>query len=220
MQIPLFPLHVVLFPGMILPLRIFEPRYRLMFQRCMETDRRFGVVLIREGQEVGAAAEPYAVGTLAEITDHEMQPDGTILLACVGLRRFLIEKTDATEPYLQAEVALIDEGDPAAPLPGGLVESAQGCLDEYLALLATVTTMKVELPAGGLSSIDLSYLMSAALQLDNGQKQQLLEIPHVGDRLEHLVALCREETGKLKAYVEKSHERGDFFFKGNRLSRN
>src|SRR2546428_795565 len=69
--LPLFPLHVVLFPGLPLPLHIFEPRYRLMVGRCLEASSAFGVVLIRAGREVGEPATPYSVGTTAPIVRHE-----------------------------------------------------------------------------------------------------------------------------------------------------
>ena len=65
--LPIFPLNTVLFPGAPLPLRIFEPRYREMLQACLEADRRFGVALIKSGQEVGESAEPYEIGTVARI---------------------------------------------------------------------------------------------------------------------------------------------------------
>ena len=67
-RLPLFPLKTVLMPGMVLPLRIFEPRYRLMMQRVLEVERRFGVLLIRRGGEVGPGAEPYDLGTVAVVT--------------------------------------------------------------------------------------------------------------------------------------------------------
>jgi len=88
-SIPLFPLNIVLFPGGPLPLRIFETRYVDMVGRCMREDQGFGVVLIREGSEVGHA-ETYDVGTMAKITDFDPLPDGLLGLSCVGLGRFRI----------------------------------------------------------------------------------------------------------------------------------
>src|SRR5438445_505939 len=83
----LFPLQVVLFPGMVLPLRVFEERYKQMIGRCLETNEGFGVVLIREGQEVGEPATPFDVGTLAEIASVERLPGGMMNLVTVGTRR-------------------------------------------------------------------------------------------------------------------------------------
>jgi Lon protease-like protein len=90
-SIALFPLNIVLFPDGPLPLRIFETRYVDMVRRCMRGDLDFGVVLIREGHEVGPA-KTYDVGTLARITDFDSLPDGLLGLSCVGERRFRIAK--------------------------------------------------------------------------------------------------------------------------------
>jgi Lon protease-like protein len=87
--IPLFPLNIVLFPGGPLPLRIFETRYVDMVRRCMREGEGFGVVLIREGKEVGPA-ETFDIGTLAKIVDFDQLPDGLLGLQCVGERRFRI----------------------------------------------------------------------------------------------------------------------------------
>ena len=76
MEMPLFPLNVVLFPGMALPLHIFEPRYREMINRCLDENLAFGVVLIKEGPEVGGDALPRRVGTAARIVKVDRQPDG------------------------------------------------------------------------------------------------------------------------------------------------
>jgi hypothetical protein len=88
-SIPLFPLNIVLFPDGPLPLRIFETRYVDMVKRCMREDAAFGVVLIREGNEVGPAAT-FDVGTMAKITDFDQLPDGFLGLSCVGQQRFRI----------------------------------------------------------------------------------------------------------------------------------
>jgi Lon protease-like protein len=88
-SIALFPLNIVLFPGGPLPLRIFETRYLDMVRSCMRGDQRFGVVLIREGGEVGPA-ETFDVGTMARIIDFHQLSDGFLGLSCVGEQRFRI----------------------------------------------------------------------------------------------------------------------------------
>ncbi|HEY2144751.1 MAG TPA: LON peptidase substrate-binding domain-containing protein [Steroidobacteraceae bacterium] len=88
-SIALFPLNIVLFPGGPLPLRIFETRYVDMVRRCMREDQRFGVALIREGNEVGPA-ETFDVGTLAKIVDFHQLSDGFLGLSCLGEQRFRI----------------------------------------------------------------------------------------------------------------------------------
>src|SRR5688500_12618252 len=89
-MLPLFPLGVVLFPGMALPLHVFEERYRLMMGACLEGDQSFGVTLIKEGQEVGDPAIPFDVGTMARIAKLQRLPDGRMNLIAVGVQRFRI----------------------------------------------------------------------------------------------------------------------------------
>ena len=87
MQVPLFPLRTVLYPGGPLPLRIFEPRYIDMVSKCLKKDCQFGVLLIREGNEAGAAST-YNIGTLARITDWYQGSDGLLGITAVGEQRF------------------------------------------------------------------------------------------------------------------------------------
>lgn len=218
--IPLFPLNVVLFPGMVLPLRIFEPRYRLMMRRLLEGDRQFGVVLIRDGDETGAPALPHAVGTVAEINKHERMPNGQMMVVSVGVRRFRIVRTLEGEPYQQAEIEYIEEGDPADPLPEGLQELATAALDRYLEGLAAVTNLTVSLPEEQLSAIDLSYLIAASVQVDNDQKQELLETIPVDARLKRALSVMQRESDRIDAFITKWRSRGDFFYRGFRLSLN
>jgi Lon protease-like protein len=109
--IPLFPLRSVLCPGVALPLHIFEERYRLMIERCLERDEPFGVVLLREGSEVGPLrGEVAAVGTTAAIRRAGSYPDGRFDILTVGQQRFRLEGVDnVSEPYLVGRVSLLDE---------------------------------------------------------------------------------------------------------------
>src|SRR6476620_9343452 len=111
MEIPLFPLHTVLFPGVALPLHIFEERYRLMIARCLETQSPFGVVLIRDGREVGGGQLSIAgVGTFAAIRESEKLPDGRFEVLAVGVGRFAVREVDTErEPYLVATVEPLAE---------------------------------------------------------------------------------------------------------------
>jgi len=120
MELPLFPLHTVLCPGVALPLHVFEERYRRMVERCVESGGAFGVVLIREGRETGPLDGRISrVGTTADIREVGRHPDGRFDLMTVGDRRFRIETlTDSEEPYLIADVRYLRE-------PVGDVEMAR-----------------------------------------------------------------------------------------------
>ena len=110
-EIPLFPLRSVLCPGVALPLHNFEERYRLMVNRCIERGEPFGVVLLREGSEVGALrGQVAAVGTTAAIRRAGTYPDGRLEILTVGQQRFRLEGVDnVSEPYLVGQVSLLDE---------------------------------------------------------------------------------------------------------------
>lgn len=110
-ELALFPLNTVLLPGVALPLHIFEERYRLMIGRCVERRDPFGVVLIRQGSEVGNGSTKLAeIGTVARIRQASRYADGRMDIVTVGARRFRIDELHASrEPYLTAEVTLLDE---------------------------------------------------------------------------------------------------------------
>jgi Lon protease-like protein len=112
MEIPLFPLHTVLCPGIVLPLHIFEERYRALVRHCLDTGLPFGVVLIRDGREVGAGsvATLAGVGAFAEIRRAGRYPDGRFDLLAAATGRFAIESVDAMKaPYLVADVTPLDD---------------------------------------------------------------------------------------------------------------
>jgi ATP-dependent Lon protease len=111
MELPLFPLNSVLCPGIALPLHIFEQRYRAMVSHCLETKSPFGVVLIREGREVGPGVISFSgIGTIAEIRDAGRDDEGRYDLLVVGTRRFEIRRViSGARPYLVAEVDLLEE---------------------------------------------------------------------------------------------------------------
>jgi Lon protease-like protein len=111
MQIPLFPLHTVLCPGIALPLHIFEERYRELVRYCIDTPSPFGVVLIRDGREVGPGSISFsAIGTTAEIRRAGRYPDGRYDLLVVGTGRFAIEEvTVGAQAYIMAEATLLDD---------------------------------------------------------------------------------------------------------------
>src|SRR5262252_1411285 len=117
LEIPLFPLNTVLFPGGVLPLRIFEPRYLDMVKRCMREGSTFGVVLIRSGGETQSSAATYDVGTLAQIVDFDQLPDGLLGITTRGTERFRADQKRVLDDGLHvAEVQKLS-ADPEVALP-------------------------------------------------------------------------------------------------------
>jgi len=112
--VPLFPLNTVLFPRGVLPLRVFETRYVDMVRKCMKSGAPFGVVAIRAGNEVGDAAEPYDVGTLAHIVACDVEDLGVLLLQSQGGERFrIIEKRTRRNQLVEARIATLPADDPS-----------------------------------------------------------------------------------------------------------
>ena len=132
MQVPLFPLNTVLFPGGPLPLRIFEPRYVGMISHCMRHESPFGVLLIRDGDEAGSATT-HNIGTLARITDWYQGSDGLLGITAVGEQRFrLLSSTRQDDGLNVGDVQLL-ENEPNLPLPEEYQEMAAilaGVLDD------------------------------------------------------------------------------------------
>ena len=114
--IPLFPLNTVLFPGGVLPLKVFETRYLDMLRECMKKQQQFGVVLIKSGQEVGVAAEPENVGCLTQITEWDMQDLGVMMLRTVGSQRFrILQQRVLPDQRLEAKIELMEADKPGKP---------------------------------------------------------------------------------------------------------
>ena len=116
MQVPLFPLNTVLFPGGPLPLRIFEPRYLAMVSECVKDDSPFGVLLIRDGNETGHATT-HEIGTLARITDWYQGSDGLLGVTAVGLQRFRVNSSFREANGLNIGSVDILPDEPSIPLP-------------------------------------------------------------------------------------------------------
>jgi Lon protease-like protein len=122
-QVPLFPLNTVLFPGGPLPLRIFEPRYLSMVSHCVRNDSPFGVLLIRAGQESGPATT-HNVGTLARITDWYQGSDGLLGITAIGEERFRLLSTTLQNDGLTVGDVQVLENEPDLPLPEEYQEMA------------------------------------------------------------------------------------------------
>jgi Lon protease-like protein len=121
-RLRLFPLRTVLFPSQTIPLVVFEPRYRQLVRECLDEGEPFGIILIREGVEVGGPAVPHPVGTTARIRDVSRLPDGRLQVEAVGERRFRILALFDDRPYLSAEVEYPVD-DPSEPSSEQLEEA-------------------------------------------------------------------------------------------------
>ena len=211
--LPLFPLGTVLFPGALLPLHIFEPRYRLLIRRCIERQRPFGIVLIRSGSEVGGSAEPYEVGTEAKIVAESPLPNGRSYIVTRGERRFAVESLIAdAEPYLVGRVRYLEEPDGDSASDHASV--AREALGAYLLAVVAVTedsrgerALAEELR--GAPPSDLAYRIAGSLAVDAPQQQALLELATTSARLEAETRILNRETELLRDLLVRLRARGE-----------
>lgn len=192
-ELPLFPLHVVLYPEIPLPLHIFEPRYRLMVRRCLDTHSPFGVVLLRSGEDIGEAVVPHLVGTTARISQHEEAPDGRLNITVQGETRFRILETRHTQPYLTARVEPFWEGDTPPALLQGPLERASTLFRSYLKSLFALSGRSLSVLQLPPDPENLSYMIAYLLQSALPEKQQMLEMTATHERLEREIELMSEE---------------------------
>jgi uncharacterized protein len=200
-RIPIFPLNVVLFPEMPLPLQIFEPRYQEMLRACRERELPFGVCLIRSGVEVGGPAAPYSVGTLARILTVTDLPEGRANLTTLGGERFRIAELHQEQPYLEADIEPLasEELGDLEDLPARAREAA-GRFLKLLFTLAGEADRSVELPE---DPRKLSYVLGALMQAPNPLKQELLECDVIAERLRREVELLEEDAAAFEAAVKR-----------------
>ncbi|MEV7285783.1 LON peptidase substrate-binding domain-containing protein [Streptomyces sp. NPDC093252] len=224
-RLPLFPLNSVLFPGLVLPLNVFEERYRALMRTLLKTSedepRRFAVVAIRDGHEVapsspgmpdptalpergpGAGFGPdplkafHQVGCVADAATIRERPDGTFEVLATGTTRVRLLSVDASGPFLTAEVETLPEepGDEA----GALAEGVLRAFRQYQKRLAGARERSL---ASGAELPDepqvVSYLVAAAMMLDTPTKQRLLQAPDAASRLRDELKLLRTETAIIR----------------------
>ncbi len=210
-EIPLFPLNLVLFPGMPLPLHIFEERYKAMIGECMRNNAPFGVSLIRSGQEVGAPADPVQTGTTARVLRSQMLEEGRMNIVTKGERRFEIIEITRQEPHVAALVKLLDE-----PVGDGFAGVSTELTDEFARLMRSLVSL-----TGGYTSqvnvpddpVELSYMIAANLDSPIPVRQQLLEVYTAADRLNRLLPLLKRRNHALEEEIARQNP-----FRGPRLN--
>jgi len=213
-NLPLFPLNTVLFPGMLLPLRIFEERYKRMIDVCLEEKQPFGVVLIREGQEVGGCAVPYEVGTTATIQGVSRQDDGKMSIVTVGKDRFRLRKVHRDLPYLVGEAEPWPLREAVSQQAWEQVEPMRVLLHQYLQLLSQAQGHKIEIEEIPDDPATLALLVAVALQVPLAQKQSLLSQPTVPQMFVAERAILHREERLLKYMIDTQEEQWEGGFSG------
>ncbi|MFG2948635.1 LON peptidase substrate-binding domain-containing protein [Streptomyces adustus] len=224
-RLPLFPLNSVLFPGLVLPLNIFEERYRAMMRELLKTPedepRRFAVVTIRDGHEVapsapgmpdptavpergpaaGFGADPakafHGIGCIADAATVRERADGTFEVLATGTTRVRLVSVDASGPFLTAELEELPEepGDEAGALAEGVLRAFKQYQKRLAGARERSLTTGADLPD---EPSVVSYLVAAAIMLDTPSKQRLLQAPDTASRLREELKLLRSETAIIR----------------------
>jgi Lon protease-like protein len=193
--LPMFPLNAVLFPGVSVPLMVFEDRYRALVHHLLRVDpdeRFFGSVGIREGYEVGehGAQSLFRIGCRVKMTEVESHPDGTFSLVAVGLDRIALEHLDVTGAYPVGQV--VERPEMPSPVPADIVEQARATFLAYRTVLAGFRDdpFPHALPQ---DPAYLSWTLAAVAPLPLHQRQALLEAEDAAVRLAMVTDLLRTE---------------------------
>lgn len=206
-MMPLFPLTTVLFPGMRLPLHVFEERYQKLVRDLLEQPepRQFGVIAIRKGRETGpdGVTALHEVGCVATVREVEPRDEGRYELATVGTRRFRLVSTDRTLPYLRGEIEPLPDETGDAAMAALVAQRVQTAFRGYLNALAD--------RGGGVISVTdlpdepllLSYIIAAAMIIDLPERQSLLAAPDAAARLRAERSLLVREIGMLRATTSR-----------------
>ena len=215
-ELPLFPLNnVVLFPGMPLPLHIFEERYKDMIGACAERQEPFGVLLIKDGTEVGEPATPHTIGTTARIAQVQRLQEGRLNILTRGENRFELVQTVQEAPYMVGLVRFLEDEEGTVS-----ATTVAGVRDEYAALQRQLTAMaggwdrEVAVPDDAITlARTAAVTLAVSLPLPPDVRQSLLETPTAGAQLEKLLTLMRQANRIVSEQVEQNTP-----FKGPRLN--
>jgi Lon protease-like protein len=201
-ELPLFPLNIVLFPGTIRLLHISELRYRQMIKDCLDQNKPFGIVLVHEDSEY-LSEEFYSVGTMAEIHNLKRLENGGYNLMAVGIQRFRILSQRRDRPYVSGLVEPFDDlPEPVAWL-SMYVEQVRRLFISYLSMLLEAPGNKdveANLPE---APEDLSHFIAYFLDIKDEQKQQYLELTSTQERLQDEIVFLRREVPFLRELLFK-----------------
>jgi len=202
-MLPLFPLGTVLYPGLLLPLHIFEERYRQLVRDLMAESepRSFGVIAIREGRETGVdgVSALYEIGCTATVRKVVEHQDGRFDLVTVGTQRFRVAELDRSQPYLSGEVDLLPEETGDLQAAQQAARAVQSGFRAYLDALAARGVTQVRTPDLPDEPVQLSYLVAASVIADLSDKQALLAQPDALRRLTSERALLSRENAMLRS---------------------
>jgi uncharacterized protein len=200
--LPLFPLGTVLFPGLLLPLHIFEDRYRRLVRDLEDgpEPRRFGVIAIRQGRETGVDGIQalHEIGCTATLRQVKALPDGRYDIVTVGAQRFRLASLDDSRPYLRARMDMLTEETGEATAVAQAARVVRDSFRAYLSALAERGVTQISAPELPEDPVTLSYLVGASMIIDLSDRQALLAEPDALRRLAAERALLSRELTMLR----------------------
>jgi ATP-dependent Lon protease len=201
MEIPLFPLpNLVLFPQVLVPLHIFEERYKLMINACIENDEVFGVVLLREGAESESEDAIHRVGVTARVVQVERLADGRMNILTQAENRFRIRRFTQETPYWKGFVEFWDD-DESRKSTESLYNEVSELYKKFIELSTKIDSSEETESTIPESPSDLSFVISYVLDIDSETKQKLLEMTSSAERLRALIPLVNEAIRKIEQQI-------------------
>jgi Lon protease-like protein len=205
MEIPLFPLPLVLFPQVVVPLHIFEERYRMMINRCIEESSTFGIVLLPPGTSTESESTIRRVGVTARIIQFDRIEDGRINIMAAGEMRFRILEFTEPTPYWKANVEFFEDDNEREEDLQDSYQDVVRLYREVHRLAAQLRGMEmdieeIKIPA---SPATMSHMVSFVLDLDPEAKQSLLEMTSIEGRLKTLAVHLEEAMQRLNAEIAR-----------------
>ncbi|NUQ37808.1 MAG: LON peptidase substrate-binding domain-containing protein [Caldilineales bacterium] len=190
---PLFPLPLVLFPGQMRTLRIFEPRYRALLDHCLALEQPFGILLSRPATRAQPEPLPHRVGTLAHITEVQRLSDDTFALRVYGRERFRVDSFLLDKPYLQGRIQLLSMLAAESAEAHALHPQMMHRLRAYVEALSQASGLQFGIVAYPPEPLELAFLTALALQINNEEKQALLAATHLPTLMRRELQLLHSE---------------------------
>lgn len=206
-EIPLFPLNTVLFPGMILPLRIFEERYKLMLKACIAEAKPFGIILLKSGRAEGPlTGDIYHIGTTAQITQVNALADDTYNILTLGVKRFRLLKIYQMSPYITGMVEdyPLTNGDTPEAIKGSM--RLLRLIEKYLEIFRKIGKLPFRIDQVPHDPITLAFLTAIMLPVSNEDKQLLLSVVDIPDLLREEHRLMRYEAQMTQILADEPQE--------------
>lgn len=200
-MIPLFPLDVVLFPGMVLPLHIFEPRYRKMIRDCLIQSEPFGLIWA-ESEQITLSADKPLIGTKAIMTAVTPLSDGRYHINTVGTERFLVRQLSDNQPYLVGHVEPYPSVEGKSDEAQGYLPRLNALFERYLELLSEAAEQEISIDPMPQDPVTLAFVVATLYQGQNWRKQELLAIEKITDLMRLEIQLLQIEIPLVEQMLE------------------